>query len=42
LINKVTKAVAKAAMDYGMARGRIENWDEYKYELKARMLKTNY
>ncbi|MCS7085404.1 MAG: malic enzyme-like NAD(P)-binding protein, partial [Bacteroidia bacterium] len=34
LITEVSAAVAKAAMDSGVARVRIENWDEYKESLR--------
>ena len=33
LIVEVSVAVAKAAMETGVARKKIENWDEYKHEL---------
>ena len=37
LINTVAPAVAKAAMDSGVARKPIEDWDEYERELGARL-----
>lgn len=37
LIYHVAPAVAKAAMDSGVAKTSIEDWDEYKEALKARM-----
>lgn len=36
LIAEVAPAVAKAAMDSGVARRPIENWEEYKAELRRR------
>jgi malate dehydrogenase (oxaloacetate-decarboxylating)(NADP+) len=37
LITTVTPAVAKAAIDTGVARHKIKNWDAYKIELMKRM-----
>jgi malate dehydrogenase (oxaloacetate-decarboxylating)(NADP+) len=37
LITTVAPAVAKAAIDSGVARLNIENWDEYKLELGRRL-----
>ena len=37
LISKVSAAVAKAAMDTGVARRRIEDMEAYEYELSARL-----
>ncbi|MFA6945256.1 MAG: NADP-dependent malic enzyme [Pedobacter sp.] len=37
LITSVSPAVAKAAMDSGIARKGITNWDAYNEELKARL-----
>ena len=37
LITAVSPAVAKAAMDSGVARYKITNWDAYKEELKKRL-----
>jgi malate dehydrogenase (oxaloacetate-decarboxylating)(NADP+) len=37
LLETVAPAVAKAAMDSGVARKNIENWNDYKAELRARM-----
>ncbi len=41
LITAVAPAVAKAAMDSGVARQPVKNWDEYKEGLKKRMGLTN-
>ncbi|SFF91741.1 allosteric NADP-dependent malic enzyme [Novosphingobium sp. CF614] len=40
LMEVVPSAVAKAAMDSGVARKRIENFDTYRHELKARLNPT--
>ena len=37
LIEAVAPAVAKAAMDSGVARKNIDNWDKYKLELRNRL-----
>ncbi len=37
LLETVAPAVAKAAMESGVARKQITNWSEYKAELRARM-----
>lgn len=37
VIEHVAVAVAKAAIDSGVARKTISNWDEYKLELRARV-----
>ena len=37
LITTITPAVAKAAMETGVARSKITNWDAYKIELMKRM-----
>jgi malate dehydrogenase (oxaloacetate-decarboxylating)(NADP+) len=37
LIEKVAPAVAKAAMESGVARIQIEDWDKYKDELRKRL-----
>ncbi len=37
LITRVAPAVAKAAIETGVARRTIEDWDEYKSQLEARM-----
>lgn len=37
LITAVSPAVAKAAMDSGVARSTIEDWDSYKIELEERI-----
>ncbi len=37
LITEVSAAVAKAAMDSGVARKQITDWDEYKRQLRRRM-----
>lgn len=42
LITIVPKAVAKAAMDSGVATIQIEDWNEYNHELKIRTLKTSF
>src|SRR5690554_88412 len=41
LITEVAPAVAKAAIDSGVARGRIEDWDKYREELRLRMGKDD-
>ncbi len=41
LITRVAPAVAKAAMDSGVARQPIEDWDKYNEELVKRMGLTN-
>lgn len=42
LIYTVSSAVAKAAMDSGIARTPINDWDEYKHELRIKTLKTQF
>ena len=42
LIYTVSSAVAKAAMDSGVARKPITDWEEYKHELRIRTLKTTF
>lgn len=42
LIYTIPPAVAKAAMDSGVAKHQIEDWNEYKHELRIRILKTSY
>jgi malate dehydrogenase (oxaloacetate-decarboxylating)(NADP+) len=37
LITTVAPAVAKAAMESGVARKPIDNWEQYKYELSRRL-----
>ena len=37
LITKVAPAVAKAAIDSGVARRKIEDWQEYEQQLKTRL-----
>ena len=37
LITEVSIAVARAAMESGVARKNIENWDEYKTHLRELM-----
>jgi len=37
LISVVASAVAKAAMDSGIARKQIKDWDKYKQDLESRM-----
>ncbi len=41
LIETVAPAVAKAAMDSGVARRPVEDWEKYKEELRKRMGLTN-
>ncbi|MFD2599929.1 NADP-dependent malic enzyme [Sphingobacterium corticis] len=41
LITEVSVAVAKAAIESGVARKTIENWDEYKTELRKRLGKDD-
>lgn len=41
LIARVSVAVAKAAMESGVARKPIEDWDAYEYELHRRMGHSN-
>lgn len=41
LITSVAPAVAKAAMDSGVARTNIEDWDAYREELDARLGRDN-
>jgi malate dehydrogenase (oxaloacetate-decarboxylating)(NADP+) len=40
LIEVVSSAVAKAAMDSGVAQARIEDFDEYRHQLKSRLNPT--
>ncbi len=40
LMERVSAAVAQAAMDSGVAQARIEDFDEYKLKLKARLNPT--
>jgi len=42
LINEVPVAVAKAAMESGVATKNIEDWTEYKYYLQSRIAKTHW
>ena len=42
LIHTIPIAVAKAAMDTGVANKHIEDWYEYKHELTVRMFKTEF
>jgi len=42
LISVVPMAVAKAAIDSGVARVKIENWTEYRHELEIKTLKISY
>src|SRR5690606_79791 len=37
LLSTVAPAVAKAAMDSGVARLSISNWDQYKHDLDKRL-----
>lgn len=41
LITEVAPAVAKAAMDSGVAKGVIEDWDKYREELRLRLGKDD-
>jgi malate dehydrogenase (oxaloacetate-decarboxylating)(NADP+) len=41
VIEYVAVAVAKAAIDSGVARRKIENWDDYKQELRARVARVH-
>lgn len=41
LITEVSVAVAKAAIESGVARKKIDNWDEYKEELRKRLGKDD-
>jgi len=42
LLSTIPIAVAKAAMESGVARKNIENWDDYKFELKSRVMHTHF
>ncbi len=42
LLTRVAPAVAKAAMESGVARQPIEDWDKYEQELAARLGLDNY
>lgn len=42
LIYTLPPAVAKAAMDSGVAKIMIEDWNEYRHELRIKTLKTSY
>ena len=42
LIYEIPIAVAKAAIDSGVATKKIENWDDYKFELRMRIQKTHF
>lgn len=42
LIDVVPRAVAQAAMDSGVARVHIKNWDEYHYQCKMRTAHTYF
>ena len=41
LISAVSSAVAKAAIDSGVAKYKIDDWDAYKLELENRLGKDN-
>lgn len=41
LITEVSMAVAKAAIESGVARKKIENWDEYREQLRKRLGKDD-
>lgn len=42
LIEVVPKAVAQAAMDTGVARVKITDWNEYLFQNKLRTAKTYF
>lgn len=42
LIVTIPVAVAKAAMESGVATIMINDWDEYKFSLRCRIQKTSY
>jgi malate dehydrogenase (oxaloacetate-decarboxylating)(NADP+) len=42
LIFVVPMAVAKAAMESGVAHIKIEDWTEYKFELRSRIAHTHF
>jgi len=42
LLFTVSKAVAQAAMDSGVAKHQITDWNEYKHYLQLRTYKTTY
>jgi len=42
LIFVVSEAVAKAAMDSGIATKQITDWDEYRFSLKMRTMHTYF
>jgi len=42
LLYEVSSAVARAAMESGVARREITDWNEYRHELKARIAKTTF
>ena len=42
LITEVSMAVAKAAMQSGVARKQIEDWDAYKLRLRELIVITSY
>jgi len=42
LIYTIPIAVAKAAIDSGVAKLKIEDWHEYKHELRIKLLKTSF
>lgn len=42
LIFTVPVAVAKAAMESGVAKIHIQDWEEYKVDLRLRLVKTSF
>ena len=42
LLSTIPIEVAKAAMDSGVARKPITDWDAYKFELKSRTMHTHF
>lgn len=42
LLSTIPIDVAKVAMDSGVARKHIEDWDEYKFELRSRVEHTHF
>lgn len=42
LLSTIPVEVAKAAMESGVARKEITDWDEYKFELKSRVMHTHF
>ena len=42
LLSTIPIAVAKAAMESGVARSRIEDWRAYDFELRSRVMHTHF